>query len=328
MINNCSTLFYKISNENNNFIVCLRLYIYELNTIFITVPNSIILLYDKTSEQSFDVMTLYYEKLIQNKNYENIKYVLVGNKKDLIKEEDESVKENNENEIQEKREENEDKDKLQKINEVKKETIEDKNKKLEDEDVDKEINQNNENIDNDTKEEEIKEENEENEDNEKNDENKENNIINNEERNEEKEKEINEEESNKKENELDKMIENEDISIEYKEKRNKSLILSNKIKKFCNEKNIALHKEISGLTGEGVFQLLENVINLLFNDIKNMEYDAKKIDNSLSFYKNNETELNISFSGRSYHSKDYKKEIAKINKKRKVYFCCYRCSIF
>ena len=136
------------------------------------------------------------------------------------------------------------------------------------------------------------------------------------------------EESNKSKNQINKKMENKDLDIEYKEKRNRSLIFSNKIKKYCKENNILLNKEISGLTGEGVFQLCETVINILFNDIKNMEDDAKDFDVSLSFYKNIENDLNISSSGKSYHSDDYKKQINKINRKRKVYFCCFRCTIF
>ena len=136
------------------------------------------------------------------------------------------------------------------------------------------------------------------------------------------------EEDNKSKNQDNKILDNEDLDKEYKEKRNRSLILSNKIKKYCKENNIVLNKEISGLTGEGVFQLCENVINILFNDIRSMEDEAKDFDVSLSFYKNIESDLNISSSGKSYHSDDYKKEINKINRKRKVFFCCFRCSIF
>ena len=77
--------------DKNDLIVCLRIYINELNTIFLTVPNSIILLYDITSEDSFDTISFIYEKLIKEKKYENIKFIFVGNKKDLIKEEEEKT---------------------------------------------------------------------------------------------------------------------------------------------------------------------------------------------------------------------------------------------
>jgi GTPase SAR1 family protein len=192
-------------------IICLRIYISELNTIFITVPNSIFLLYDITSEQSFEIISNYYEKLVENKKYEKTKFIMVGNKKDLIHEEDEN-KENDENNEKEEKEEN---------------------------------------------------------------------IIN----------------------------------------------LENKVQNYCKIKNILLKKEISGLNGEGVIELFEEAIKLLYNDITNLEEDAKEYDTSLSFYKNIEDELNLNSSGQSYHSREYKKEIDKINKKR-ICFFCPRCEIF
>ena len=197
-------------------IICLRIYISELNTIFITIPNSIFLLYDITSEQSFEIISNYYQKLVENKKYEKTKFIMVGNKKDLIHEEDEN-KENDENDENEK---------------------------------------------------------------------------------------------------------------EEKEGSKKNLInFENKVKNFCKEKKILLYKEISGLNGEGVMELFEEAIKLLYNDITNLEEDAKEFDTSLSFSKNIEDELNLSSTGQSYHSNEYKKEIIKINKKR-ICFCCPRCVIF
>ena len=105
------------------------------------------------------------------------------------------------------------------------------------------------------------------------------------------------------------------------------LNLENKIQKYCDEKKITLNKEISGLNGEGVMELFEETIKLLYVDIINMEEDGKEFDTSYSFYKNIETELNLSSTGQSYHSNEYKKEIYKINKKR-CCFCCPRCVIF
>jgi GTPase SAR1 family protein len=212
-INNCSRLFYKIKSKNKDLILCLRIYIGELNTIFITIPNSIILLYDITSEQSFEIISNYYEKLIEKKKYENTKFIVVGNKKDLIHEEDEN-------------------------------------------------------------------------------------------------KESGESEDNEKE-----------------ESKKNLLNLENKIQKYCDEKKINLNKEISGLYGEGVMELFEETIKLLYVDIINMEEDGREFDTSISFYKNIETELNLSSTGQSYHSNEYKKEINKINKKRCCFFCP-RCEIF
>ena len=211
--NNCIRLFYRVSKQNKNFIICLRIYINELNSIFITIPNSIFLLYDKTSEESFKVITSYYEDLIKSKKFEKSKFILVGNKKDLIHEEEEK--------------------------------------------------------------------------------------------------------------------ENEEIEeIKENEKNKENLINSNeKIENYCKEKNIILNKEISGLNGDGVMELFEEITILLYNDITNFEEDAKEFDVSLSFYKNIENELNLSNTGQSYYNDEYKKEINKINKKKRAYFCCYKCEI-
>ena len=177
------------------------------------------MLYDITSEESFEIISSYYEKLIENKKYEKTKFILVGNKKDLIHEEEEN-KENDENE------------------------------------------------------------------------------------------------------------ENEKEEKEEKEENKKNLLnLENKVKNYCKEKKIFLNKEISGLNGEGVMELFEEAIKLLYHDITNMEEDAKEFGSSLSFYKNIEDELNLSPTEQSYHSNEYEKEINKINKK-KTYFCCARCEIF
>lgn len=224
MPNSCVRLFYRITSENNILIICLKIYINELNRIFITQPNMIFLLYDKTSELSFEKLSEYYENLIKNKNYENTKFILVGNKKDLINEEIE----------------------------------EDENKKQE----------------------------------------------------------------GNKEKQKDEIMDNQN-----NESRQSLLNLDEKINNYYKDKDIILKNEISGLTGEGVMQLLEESINILFNDIKSMEEDAKEFDVSLSFSQNIEKELNFSSSGQSYHSNEYKKEVNKINKKRRLFLCCHRCSI-
>ena len=142
-----------------------------------------------------------------------------------------------------------------------------------------------------------------------------------------KNKNNNENNINNKDNEINE-INNDDEKEALCSKKEK--ILSNfdmKVIDYCKEKNIILENEISGMTGEGVMQLFEDVIKLLFNDIENMEEDVKEFDISLSFYKSIEKDLNISSSGQSYHSNEYRKEINKINKKNSC-CCCTRCSIF
>ena len=212
----------------------------ELNNIFLTIPNSIFLLYDKTSEESFNIISSYYEELIQINKFDNTKFVLVGNKKDLIDEEEEKVEEDDSKED----------------NNI----IDNENKDNENKDNEKKDNENNENREN--------------------------------------------------------------------EKNKKYLNLSDKIKNYCKEKNIMLYKEISGLSGEGVKDLFEDAIKLLLFDISNIKEDKKPFDVSLSAYKGIEDEFNLSTDKKSYHSDEYKKEINRINKKRKVYLCCYRCTIF
>ena len=89
-----------------------------------------------------------------------------------------------------------------------------------------------------------------------------------------------------------------------------------------------LYKEISGLNGEGVKELFEEAIKLLLFDIKNIHEDKKLFDIPLSAYKSIENEINLSAEEKSYHSDEYKKEINRINKKRRFCLCCYRCTIF
>ena len=277
--NNCTILFYRISVEHNHLIVCLRIYVNELYNIFFTVPNAIILLYDKKSEESFKSISRFYEDSIKNKKYENIKFFLIGNKKDLISEVEESEEISSKN--------------IQILI-----TIEDNNK----EDNNKEDNNKEDN----------KIEDKKNED--KNNEDKNNEDDNNKDKNNEDDNNKDKEDKEDKDN-RDKKEDKEDEPL---------LTLEQKIEKFCREKKI-LHKEISGLSGEGVMELFEEIVLILYKDINNLQEDGKELDIT-SLSKNIEKELNLS-SRQSYHSDDYKKEINKINKKRK-FLCCYRCNIF
>ena len=135
---------------------------------------------------------------------------------------------------------------------------------------------------------------------------------------------IHEEDENK---ENDENYEKEKEEQGEKEDKNNLINLENKVKNYCKEKNILLNKEISGLNGEGVNELFDEAIKLLYNDIINLEEDSKEFDSSLFFYKNIEDELNLNSPEQSYHSNEYKKKINKINKKS-LWFCCPRCEIF
>ena len=75
-------------NKNKQLIICLKIYVFELTENFFISPHAIILLYDITSKDSFDSLISYYNKLKNDKRYNSIKYILVGNKIDLIEEED------------------------------------------------------------------------------------------------------------------------------------------------------------------------------------------------------------------------------------------------
>ena len=310
--NDCTILFYRISIEHKHLIVCLRIYINELYNIIFTMPNSIFLLYDITSEESFKSISLYYKNSINNKKYENIKFVLVGNKKDLISEVDESEENSSKNiQIQTIKEEHNNKE--YKRDEVQKK--EEENKEDKKDYKDKENNKGNE--DNEDKED--KKDNKDNKDKEDKEDKKDN-------KDKEDKKDYEDKENKKGEEDKDNKKGNEDKEEDDKKDNEDEplLNLDKKIEKFCEEKKL-LHKEISGLTGEGVMELFEEIILILYKDINNMQEDGKGLDIT-SLSKNIENELNLS-SRQSYHSDDYKKEINKINKKRK-FLCCYRCNIF
>jgi GTPase SAR1 family protein len=120
-------------NKNKQLIICLKIYTFELTENFFISPHAIILLYDITSKDSFDSLISYYNKLKNDKRYNSIKYILVGNKIDLIEEEDDE--QNN------KYEGKDDKEKKEEIREEN-ENLENNNE-LKDKDVNNEINDNN-----------------------------------------------------------------------------------------------------------------------------------------------------------------------------------------
>ena len=90
---NCIRLFFLITlpKKNKQLIICLRLYDSELNKNFFIVPQAIFLLYDITSKDSFDSVVKFYNDLKNEKKYEDVKYAIVGNKIDLIDEENSEI---------------------------------------------------------------------------------------------------------------------------------------------------------------------------------------------------------------------------------------------
>ena len=92
----CVNLFFSINliNKNKQIIISLRFYYSGLSKNFFITPQAIVLLYDITSKESFESVIKYYIELKKDKNYMNIKYILVGNKIDLFDEEKYEKKEN------------------------------------------------------------------------------------------------------------------------------------------------------------------------------------------------------------------------------------------
>lgn len=216
---NCDRIFYNISNSKINMIICLKIYESELIPSYFVSPQIMFLLYDISNKESFDNLWSFYTKIKNDKNYDNVKFVLLGNKIDLITEE--------------------------------------KNTKEEENDEGKSENEN-----------------------------------------------------NKKEN----------IS-----KNEEELINNNKeyVKKILGDEKFCLVKDISGLTGFGLNELFNDLINDLYINLENIESKIKDINlaNDVSNY---ETDLEV-IGKNSYYDKEYKEEIHRINKPKGA--CCF-CSIF
>ena len=122
----CLRLFFLINSPNckeQQLIICLRLYYSDFTPNFFITPQAILLLYDITSKESLDSTIKYYNDLIQGKKFTNVKFILVGNKCDLI---GEKIEENKENGKEDKIEENKENKKEDKIEENKENKKEDK----------------------------------------------------------------------------------------------------------------------------------------------------------------------------------------------------------
>ena len=107
----CLRLFFLINSPNckeQQLIICLRLYYSDFTPNFFITPQAILLLYDITSKESLDSTIKYYNNLIQGKKFTNVKFILVGNKCDLI---GEKIEENKVNEKYKEDEKNERKEK-------------------------------------------------------------------------------------------------------------------------------------------------------------------------------------------------------------------------
>ena len=249
----CLRLFFLINSPNckeQQLIICLRLYYSDFTPNFFITPQAILLLYDITSKESLDSTIKYYNDLIQGKKFTNVKFILVGNKCDLI---GEKIEENKENGKEDKIEEN-------KVNEKYKED----------------------------------------------------------EKNERKEKEKSEEN-----------LENDKIKSDGTSQRQKELEINNHLfnKEIIDKQSFTFTKEISGLNGFYLEDLLNETALLLFSLVKDKETainDLYQIEGDSIFIEN---KLEIDNRQKSYHDLEYKKEINKINKSNNKN-CCFMCGIF
>ena len=249
----CLRLFFLINSPNckeQQLIICLRLYYSDFTPNFFITPQAILLLYDITSKESLDSTIKYYNDLIQGKKFTNVKFILVGNKCDLI---GEKIEENKENGKEDKIEEN-------KVNEKYKED----------------------------------------------------------EKNERKEKEKSEEN-----------LENDKIKSNGTSQRQKELEINNHLfnKEIIDKQSFTFTKEISGLNGFYLEDLLNETALLLFSLVKDKETainDLYQIEGDSIFIEN---KLEIDNRQKSYHDLEYKKEINKINKSNNKN-CCFMCGIF
>ena len=253
---NCIRLFYSVNfpNKNKQLIICLRIYDSELsqNFFFIT-PQAFFLLYDITSKDSFDSVVKYYKAIKEDKKYEDSKFILVGNKTDLIDEENSEI-------------ETDEKDKVNENNE--KEVI-------------KEVKDNNEN--------EYKDE------------------------DEDKDKE-------EKDNNEGKIQELTEIKENGNEANNK-----NYFQEIMKKEKFALSKEVSGLNGDCLEELLNETVILLYKMVKEIQssaYNTCQIEGESTII---EKKLEIDNKQKSYHDLEYKKEVKKINDSKT---CCFFCEIF
>ena len=261
----CLRLFFLINSPNckeQQLIICLRLYYSDFTPNFFITPQAILLLYDITSKESLDSTIKYYNDLIQGKKFTNVKFILVGNKCDLI---GEKIEENKENGKEDKIEENKENKKEDKIEE-----------------------------------------------------NKVNEKYKEDEKNERKEKEKSEEN-----------LENDKIKSDGTSQRQKELEINNHLfnKEIIDKQSFTFTKEISGLNGFYLEDLLNETALLLFSLVKDKETainDLYQIEGDSIFIEN---KLEIDNRQKSYHDLEYKKEINKINKSNNKN-CCFMCGIF
>ena len=139
----------------------------------------------------------------------------------------------------------------------------------------------------------------------------------------------NKENKENKENVENKEIKENNQKIEYKENNELDEINNKNYNKqtTIEKENFDLTKNISGLNGFYLEDLLKETALLLYKYIKNMENATSvlyQIEGDSIIIEN---KLDIDKRQTSYHDVEYKKEVNKINKQNNK-ICCLVCNIF
>lgn len=140
---------------------------------------------------------------------------------------------------------------------------------------------------------------------------------------------IESEQDNDKNQEKENKENKENNQVKNEKEENNKLNATNDInyyKQIIEKENFDLTKDISGLNGFYLDDLLNETALLLYKYVKNME-SAKnylyQIEGDSIIIEN---KLEINNRQKSYHDKEYKKEVNKINKQNNI--CCFICDIF
>ena len=138
---------------------------------------------------------------------------------------------------------------------------------------------------------------------------------------------------NNDENEKNQMkneqIEEENINInEIKTNKGQNKNINKKYyKEIIDKEHFDLTKEISGLNGFYLEDLLNETALMLYKMVKNLENSTIEFSNLEGDSTIIENKLEIIRGQNSYHDLDYKKDINKINKSNNK-SCCLICEIF
>ena len=105
------------------------------------------------------------------------------------------------------------------------------------------------------------------------------------------------------------------------------ILIKNNYKEIIDKEHFDLTKEISGLNGFYLEDLLNETVLMLYKMVKNLENSTIEFCNLEGDSTIIENKLEINRGQNSYHDLDYKKDIKKINKSNNK-SCCLICEIF